>query len=119
MVVHVCVGACVHTHAHAHARVKGFAACIRQSAPAHRPARRNFSPGLPPPPPPTPRQASPLQCVPLADSCLALGAAACRGAVARIGELVAAGELGPKAAGARVIYAQARARKPVEGRGAV
>ncbi|KIZ06809.1 hypothetical protein MNEG_1145 [Monoraphidium neglectum] len=51
-------------------------------------------------------QASPLQCVPLADSCLALGAAACRGAVARIAALIQEGTLGPKAAGGRVIYAQ-------------
>jgi hypothetical protein len=55
-------------------------------------------------------QASPLQCVPLADSCLALGAAACRGAVETIGRLVADGGLGPKASGGRVVYAQARPR---------
>lgn len=51
-------------------------------------------------------QASPLQCVPLADSCLALGAQACRGAVARITQLIRDGGLGPEGAGARVIYAQ-------------
>ncbi|KXZ42077.1 hypothetical protein GPECTOR_210g420 [Gonium pectorale] len=53
--------------------------------------------------------ASPLQCVPLADSCLALGAAACRGAIAAISAALAPGRggpLGPAAEGGRVIYAQ-------------
>ena len=40
--------------------------------------------------------ASPLQCVPLADSCLALGAATCRAAIQRIQEAVEREELGPK-----------------------
>lgn len=51
-------------------------------------------------------QASPLQCVPLADSCLSLGAAACRRAIELVGDHVASGELGASAAGGRVIYAQ-------------
>ena len=50
--------------------------------------------------------ASPLQCVPLADSCLALGAACCRHAHATVESLAARGGLGEGAAGARVIYAQ-------------
>ena len=41
-------------------------------------------------------QASPLQCAPLADSCLALGAATCRSAAAAIGEAFDKGLLGPK-----------------------
>jgi len=51
-------------------------------------------------------QASPLQCVPLADSCLALGAATCRAAADAITAAVEDGRLGPKAAGGKVIYAQ-------------
>lgn len=51
-------------------------------------------------------QASPLQCAPLADSCLALGAATCRAAAAAIPEVAASGALGAAGDGARVIYAQ-------------
>jgi len=47
-------------------------------------------------------QASPLQSVALADSCLALGAAACRGAIATLTEAVEAGKLGPAGKGAKV-----------------
>jgi DNA polymerase elongation subunit (family B) len=50
--------------------------------------------------------ASPLQCVPLADSCLALGAASCRRAVDLIPQLAAEGALGEAGARARVIYGQ-------------
>lgn len=50
--------------------------------------------------------ASPLQCVPLADSCLAYGAHTCRRAVELIQQLVVEGQLGPKAEGGRVIYGQ-------------
>ncbi|KAF8067421.1 POLD1 [Scenedesmus sp. PABB004] len=50
--------------------------------------------------------ASMLQCVPLADACLALGAAACRGAIETITAALRDGALGPCAAGGRVIYAQ-------------
>eukprot|EP00887_Chlorella_sp_A99_P005178 scaffold1.g5178.t1 len=48
--------------------------------------------------------ASPLQCVPLADSCLALGAAACRQARQVLEQAAAQGRLGPHGAGARVVY---------------
>jgi DNA polymerase delta subunit 1 len=51
-------------------------------------------------------QASPLQCAPLADSCLALGAATCRSAAAAIGEALDHQQLGPKGKGGKVIYAQ-------------
>ncbi|KAL6749924.1 DNA polymerase family B-domain-containing protein [Haematococcus lacustris] len=51
-------------------------------------------------------QASPLQCVPLADSCLAYGAAACRAAIAEVPRLVAEGVGGPAGRDARVIYGQ-------------
>lgn len=51
-------------------------------------------------------QASPLQCIPLADSCLALGAATCRRACEIIEDLGALGVLGNKATTIRVIYAQ-------------
>lgn len=44
-------------------------------------------------------QASPLQCVELADSCLSLGATACRGAIATISQALADGQLGPDAEG--------------------
>lgn len=49
--------------------------------------------------------ASPLQCVPLADSCLSLGAACCRRARQAV-EALAAGGLGEGSAGCRVVYAQ-------------
>ena len=42
-------------------------------------------------------QASPLQCVPLADSCLALGAASCRRAKTLLEDLCENGSLGPLA----------------------
>eukprot|EP00879_Flechtneria_rotunda_P007699 GHRR01008072.1.p1 GENE.GHRR01008072.1~~GHRR01008072.1.p1 ORF type:complete len:781 (+),score=286.21 GHRR01008072.1:379-2721(+) len=51
-------------------------------------------------------QASPLQCAPLADSCLALGAATCRFAAATIDDAAHWNKLGPKGAGGKVIYAQ-------------
>ncbi|KAK9810365.1 hypothetical protein WJX72_009511 [[Myrmecia] bisecta] len=51
-------------------------------------------------------QASPLQCVPLADSCLAMGAQSCRKAREVLEASAAAGALGPHAAGAKVIYGQ-------------
>lgn len=51
-------------------------------------------------------QASPLQCVSLADSCLALGASTCRRSREIVEDLAALGALGPSARGARVIYAQ-------------
>lgn len=47
-------------------------------------------------------QASPLQCAPLADSCLALGAATCRSAAAAIGEALDKQQLGPKGHGGKV-----------------
>lgn len=47
-------------------------------------------------------QASPLQCAPLADSCLALGAATCRTAAAGISEALDKGLLGPKGKGGKV-----------------
>eukprot|EP00878_Enallax_costatus_P026203 GHUV01028089.1.p1 GENE.GHUV01028089.1~~GHUV01028089.1.p1 ORF type:complete len:143 (-),score=42.54 GHUV01028089.1:627-1055(-) len=47
-------------------------------------------------------QASPLQCAPLADSCLALGAATCRSAAAAIGEALDKGLLGSKGQGGKV-----------------
>lgn len=50
--------------------------------------------------------ASPLQCVPLADSCLSLGAACCRRAHAAVEELAAQNALGDGSAGCRVVYAQ-------------
>jgi DNA polymerase delta subunit 1 len=50
--------------------------------------------------------ASPLQCAPIADACLALGAAACRRAREVAEAAAAAGALGPEGRGARVIYAQ-------------
>ncbi len=50
--------------------------------------------------------ASPLQCVPLADSCLSLGAACCRRAHQMVTQLAEEGALGGPAAGCRVIYAQ-------------
>jgi hypothetical protein len=81
-------------------------AVLGMQTPSPRPySLRSPQPHVTPPCNPLP-QASPLQCVPLADSCLALGAAACRGAVAAIGELIEGQELGPKASGGRVIYAQ-------------
>ncbi|KAK9805765.1 hypothetical protein WJX73_007272 [Symbiochloris irregularis] len=49
---------------------------------------------------------SPLQCVQLADSCLALGAASCRRAKEILEDLAASGRLGPSAKGAKVVYAQ-------------
>eukprot|EP00803_Ostreobium_quekettii_P009207 evm.model.scf_772EXC.4 EVM.evm.TU.scf_772EXC.4 scf_772EXC:31453-42840(-) len=51
-------------------------------------------------------QASPLQCLALADSCLALGASTCRRSREIVEDLAALGALGPGARGARVIYAQ-------------
>ena len=51
-------------------------------------------------------QASPLQCVPLADSCLALGAASCRAAVDALHAAAAGGELGDLGRDARVVYGQ-------------
>lgn len=51
-------------------------------------------------------QASPLQCAPLADSCLALGHASCKRAKGVLEEAAAAGTLGLGGFGARVIYAQ-------------
>ncbi|WIA33365.1 hypothetical protein OEZ86_006502 [Tetradesmus obliquus] len=51
-------------------------------------------------------QASPLQCAPLADSCLAMGAASCRAAAAAISTALQQGQLGPKGQGGKVIYAQ-------------
>ncbi|GMH36104.1 hypothetical protein BSKO_03972 [Bryopsis sp. KO-2023] len=51
-------------------------------------------------------QASPLQCVPLADSCLALGASTCKRAREVIEDLAKFGALGEPAKSARVIYAQ-------------
>ncbi len=51
-------------------------------------------------------QASPLQCVPLADSCLALGAASCRAAVEALHAAAAGGELGDAGRDARVVYGQ-------------
>ena len=51
-------------------------------------------------------QASPLQCVPLADSCLALGAASCRAAVDALHAAAAGGELGALGRDARVVYGQ-------------
>lgn len=49
-------------------------------------------------------QASPLQCVQLADSCLAYGAQSCRRAKEVLEAAAASGELGPPGRGARVIY---------------
>ena len=49
-------------------------------------------------------QASPLQCAPLADSCLAYGAASCRRAKEVLEAAAAEGRLAPHGAGARVIY---------------
>lgn len=49
-------------------------------------------------------QASPLQCVPLADSCLAIGAASCRRAKEILENAATSGELGPANRTARVIY---------------
>lgn len=51
-------------------------------------------------------QASPLQCVPLADSCLALGAASCRAAVEALHAAASQGELGDLGRDARVVYGQ-------------
>jgi hypothetical protein len=50
--------------------------------------------------------ASHLQCVPLADSCLALGAASCRRAIDLITQLAREGQLGEVGRRARVIYGQ-------------
>lgn len=47
-------------------------------------------------------QASPLQCAPIADSCLAMGAATCRAAAAAINKAIEEQQLGPKAAGGKV-----------------
>jgi hypothetical protein len=47
-------------------------------------------------------QASPLQCAPLADSCLALGAASCRAAAAAISTALQQGQLGPKGQAGKV-----------------
>ncbi len=52
--------------------------------------------------------ASPLQCPALADSCLALGAAACRAAIAMVGEAVAAGRLAEAAEGEAAAAARAK-----------
>lgn len=49
-------------------------------------------------------QASPLQCVPLANSCLAYGAQSCRRAREVLEEAAKAGRLGPAGDGAKVIY---------------
>ncbi|KFM28990.1 DNA polymerase delta catalytic subunit [Auxenochlorella protothecoides] len=49
-------------------------------------------------------QTSPLQCIPLADSCLAYGAQACRRALDALESASRSGELGPIGRGARVIY---------------
>jgi len=49
-------------------------------------------------------QASPLQCVPLADSCLAYGAQSCRKAKEVLESAAASGQLGPAGSGAKVIY---------------
>jgi DNA polymerase delta subunit 1 len=49
-------------------------------------------------------QASPLQCVPLADSCLAYGAQACRTAKEVLESAAAYGQLGPAGRDACVIY---------------
>ncbi|KAL6767178.1 hypothetical protein ACKKBG_A38930 [Auxenochlorella protothecoides x Auxenochlorella symbiontica] len=49
-------------------------------------------------------QTSPLQCIPLADSCLAYGAQACRRALDALESASRSGELGPIGCGARVIY---------------
>lgn len=51
-------------------------------------------------------QASPLQSVQLADSCLAMGNQTCQRAIAIIQELEQHGRLGEGAAGAKVVYAQ-------------
>jgi hypothetical protein len=48
-------------------------------------------------------QASPLQCAAIADSCLAMGAATCRAAAAAINKAIDDNQLGPKAAGGKVL----------------
>ncbi|KAF5833190.1 DNA polymerase family B-domain-containing protein [Dunaliella salina] len=50
--------------------------------------------------------ASPLQCVPLADACLAFGAQLCRTAMEAVPQLLPEVSTGPEAYGGRVIYAQ-------------
>ncbi|KAL4859641.1 DNA polymerase delta catalytic subunit [Chlorella vulgaris] len=48
--------------------------------------------------------ASPLQCIQLADSCLAFGAQGCRRAKQVVEEAAASGKLAPYGGGARVVY---------------
>lgn len=49
-------------------------------------------------------QTSPLQCIPLADSCLAYGAQACRTAISAVERARHEGSLDPLGRGARVVY---------------
>lgn len=51
-------------------------------------------------------QTSPLQGVPLADSCLSLGAQSCKRAREIIEDLSSMGSFGPRAQNIEVIYAQ-------------